>query len=277
MPNDKHRAGGRARRWALGIGHCALSIAIGSSCAARAISFPTDPGIPLADYAAVHAGLSSACAGVRTLTAELSLSGRAGSQRLRGRVVAGFARPASVRLEGVAPFGPPAFILAARDAVATLLLPRDNAVLRGEAAADILGALTGVSLAPADLQAVLTGCVEAMPAATAGRTHANGWASIDLAGGSVLYARAAGGAWQLAGARRGDWEIAYGAWQGTFPRQVRLQSTNPRVLVDLTADIGQLETNVDVPDEAFGVNVPASAEPITLDELRDAGPLRNDE
>ena len=43
--------------------------------------------------------------------AELGLAGRAGSQRLRGRVVAGFERPASMRLEGVAPFGPPAFTI----------------------------------------------------------------------------------------------------------------------------------------------------------------------
>jgi hypothetical protein len=31
--------------------------------------------------------------------------------------------------------------------------------------------------------------------------------------------------------------------------------------------------NVDVPGEAFRVNVPPSAAPITLDELRQAGPL----
>ena len=263
-------------RTALCILNVALCISVVSSCAARSAPFPSDPGSPFIDYAAVHAQLSQSCAAVRTLTAELSLSGRAGSQRLRGRVVAGFERPASVRLEGVAPFGPPAFILAARQGDATLLLPRDNAVLRGESAADILGALTGISLAPADLQAVLTGCVEAAPAATGGRLHANGWASIDLAGGSVVYLRRAAGAWQPAGARRGEWEIEYGEWQGAFPRQVRLRSANPSVTVDLTAAIGQLETNVDVPPEAFGVNVPDNAEPITLDELRDAGPLRGD-
>ncbi|MGE3402498.1 MAG: hypothetical protein AB7K63_07910 [Vicinamibacterales bacterium] len=248
-----------------------------ASCAARSMAFPTDPGAPFADYAAVHAELSKACASVRTLTAELALSGRAGSQRMRGRVVSGFEQPASVRLEGVAPFGPPAFILASRGAGATLLLPRDNAVLRGEPFAEILGALTGVSLAPADLQAVLTGCVEAAPSATAGWTHGNGWVSIDLAGGSVVYLRRMAEAWQVAGARRDRWEIEYGDWQGTFPRQVRLRSTDPEVNVDLTAAVNQLETNVDIPPEAFGVNVPQDAIAITLDELRAAGPLRADD
>jgi hypothetical protein len=45
--------------------------------------------------------------------------------------VSGFERPGSLRLEGVAPFGSPAFILAARAGRATLLLPRDNRVLSG--------------------------------------------------------------------------------------------------------------------------------------------------
>ena len=125
--------------------------------------------------------------GVRTLTAELALSGRAGRQKLRGRVVAGFARPSSMRLEGVAPFGPPAFILASRGDTAVLLLPRDSRVLRGAPAEDILGALTGVTLGPDDVQAILTGCVVPAPQATGGRLHGNGWASLDLAGGATLY------------------------------------------------------------------------------------------
>ena len=51
---------------------------------------------------------------------------------MRGRAIAGFDLPGSLRLEGVAPFGPPAFILAGRDEAATLLLPRENRVLREE-------------------------------------------------------------------------------------------------------------------------------------------------
>jgi hypothetical protein len=138
------------------------------------LSLPTDPGNPLPDFAQIHRQVSSACAGVRTLTAELSLSGRAGGQALRGRAIAGFERPDAMRLEGVAPFGPPAFILAARGDTATLLLPRDNRVLRAARAEDILGALTGVALAPADLQAILTGCVTSMPGALGGRLHQGG-------------------------------------------------------------------------------------------------------
>jgi outer membrane lipoprotein-sorting protein len=244
------------------------------ACAPRRISLPTDAGAPFPDFAQVHADVSSACAGVRTLTAELGLSGRAGDQRVRGRVVAGFERPASMRLEGVAPFGAPAFILVASGDAATLLLPRDNRVLRGATAQAILGALTGVALAPADLQAILTGCVSAAPRATAGRLHQNGWASIDLMDGSTLYLQRGETGWEPRAARRSGWEIDYSGWDGRFPRTVTLRSDAQSVNVDITASVSQLETNVDIQPAAFEVNVPADARELTLRELQIAGPLR---
>lgn len=217
--------------------------------------------------------MTAPCSAVRTLTAELGLSGRAGGQRLRGRVVAGFARPASMRLEGVAPFGAPAFILAARDEAAVLVLPRDNRVLRGARADDMLGALTGVALAPADLQAILTGCVVPASRATGGRLHANRWASIDLEGGATLFLAPQGAGWQLRAARRAGWQLEYPAWQGMFPQTVRLRSDAPATDVDLTATVSQLETNIDVDPAAFTVTVPPGAEPLTIEELRRSGPL----
>src|SRR5262249_15881926 len=75
----------------------------------------------------------------------------------------------------------------------TLLLPRDDRVLRGAKPEDILGALAGVTLGPADLAAILTGCVVPAPQAMDGRRHANGWASIDLAGGATLFLQPAPG------------------------------------------------------------------------------------
>jgi outer membrane lipoprotein-sorting protein len=244
-----------------------------SGCAAKRIALPTDPGTPLPDFAQIHAQLSAACSGARTLTAELALSGRAGRQRLRGRVVSGFQRPASMRLEGVAPFGPPAFILVAGGGDATLLLPRDDRVVRGNKAEEILGALTGVALAPADLQAALTGCVMPMPRATDGRMHSGGWASIELQGGASLYVRQESGMWRIRAARRGEWEIEYPMWQGSFPSVVRLRSEASPQRIDLTAQLSQLEINVDVDASAFTVNVPASARPLSLQQLRENGPL----
>lgn len=250
--------------WVLGV--------LVSGCAAR-LTLPSDPGTALPDFAQVHAQVSESCRGVRTLTAELALSGRAGDDRLRGRVHAGFERPASMRLEGVAPFGPPAFILAARDGMAVLLLPRDSRVLRGARPDEVLGALTGIALSPADLMAILTGCVLAAPEPVEGRMHANGWASIDLKGGATLYLRRVGTAWQPRAAKRSGWQIEYPLWQSQFPQTVSLRS-DQAPLVDLSATVTQLEANTEIDRQAFAVDVPASASDLSLEELREAGPLR---
>lgn len=271
IPNSKSKG---VRFSTLGLGIWVLGVGIFfSSCAARRVALPADPGTPLPDFEQVHAQVSAPCAAVRTMTAELGLSGRAGSQRLRGRVISGFERPGSMRLEGVAPFGAPAFILAARGDAATLLLPRDNRVVRGARAEEILDALTGVALPPSDLQAILTGCVTAQPRATNGRIHRNGWASIDLEGGATIYLRR-DEAWEPVAARRGGWQIDYPSWQGGFPETVRLRSDAQRAEVDLTVDVSQRDTNIEIDAAAFAVDVPPGTREMTIDELRAAGPLR---
>jgi len=260
------------RRRAVCILQFAFCVALSAACGAKRISLPTDSGSPLADYAQIQTQVTSACRGVRTLTAELGLRGRVRGQRLRGRLIAGFERPDSMRLEAVAPFGPPAFILASRGETAVLLLPRDDRVVSGEPAEAVLGALTGVALAPADLQALLTGCVVPSPQAIGGRLHANGWASIDLEGGSTMYLRQVG-EWQVRAARRDGWQVEYLAWQGAFPQSIRLRSEAGAVDVDMTATLSQIGANVDIDPAAFTIVVPSSATPLTLEELRDAGPL----
>jgi hypothetical protein len=252
----------------------AVLVVLTSSCAARRIVLPQDAGTPMADAATVHAALSAACRGIKTFTSELALSGRVGDQRLRGRVIAGFDRTGSMRLEGVAPFGPPAFVLVARPGTAVLLLPRDDRVVRHPDAREVLGALTGVPLAPADLLAVLTGCVVPDPTATAGRLHERGWASIELNDAATLYLQQTAGAWQVRAARRTPWEIEYDQWQGGLPRLVRLRALDGQAPVDATVAVSQIETNVDLPPAAFTVDVPASTGELSLDDLRRAGPLR---
>jgi hypothetical protein len=147
-------------------------------------------------------------------------------------------------------------------------------VLRGAPAEGILGALTGVSLAPADLTAILTGCVVPDPKPASGAQYGNDWRSILLEDGSRLYFRRVNNRWELRAADRSGWRLEYPAWQGGFPRVVRLISrTAPAV--DMTAAISQLESNAPIDAAAFDVEVPAGALPITLDELRQAGPLRS--
>src|SRR5204862_4226602 len=137
------------------------------------------------------------CRGIRTLTAEIALSGSAGGRRVRGRLSAGVATPASVRLEAAAPFGPPVFILVATDADATLLLPRDDRVLEHGRPDAVLDAATGVPLEPADLRTVLTGCAVA-PDADAARQSGPDWRIVpDGPGHLYLHRDGPGGPWRL--------------------------------------------------------------------------------
>jgi hypothetical protein len=205
------------------------------------------------------------------MTAELGLSGRARDQRLRSRVVVGFARPASMRLEAVVA-GQVVLILAAPGDNAVLYMPRQNQVVRNQRPEVILAELTGVNLAPPDLQAILTGCVVPDAKAAGGQIHPNGWASIDV-GSGTLFLQRVNGRWQLRAARRAGWRFDYPEWQGSFPGTVRLLS-DAGAGVDLSATIAQLETNVVLEPAAFAVNVPPDADPLTLDELRQSGPLR---
>ncbi len=248
-----------------------------SACGPKRIVLPTDSGSPLSDYASIHNQIASDCSAVRSLSAEVSLSGRANGDRLRGTLHAGFRKPAAMRLEFHAPLlGTSLFVLAANDSAATLVLPRDNQVVRGPKAEDILGALTGISLSPADLLAILTGCVIPEPRATGGRLHTNGWASIELDGRATLYLQRAGAKWRLRAAQRGEWRIEYPEWSqtATFPSRVQLSATSP-VAVALSASLAQMESNVDLPDDTFVVEVPANAEALSLEDIRRSGPLKD--
>jgi hypothetical protein len=188
-------------------------------------------------------------------------------------VIAGFERPASMRLEGLAPIGQPVFHLAAQGGTGTLWLPRESRVLRGQPAEAILDALIGVNLAPADLQSILTGCVVPNPMPIGGRQHANGWASIDLQGGARLYLRRIS-QWELRAAQRDGWQLEYTIGQSRFPESVRLTSDSQKIPVDLTTGLSDIEANVQLDPAAFLVDVPPGAQPLTLEEVRESGPLR---
>ena len=118
MSVDDERPTGRAstrstiERVALGVVLACLL----EGCAPKRIALPGDPGAPLSGFDQIHAAISDACRGVRTLTGELRLSGRAGDQPLRGTVLAAFSRPASMRLDLRGPFGMSYFVLTANAA-----------------------------------------------------------------------------------------------------------------------------------------------------------------
>jgi hypothetical protein len=245
-----------------------------TACAAKRFEPPTGAGQPLPEFTRIFEEATKACRDVRTLTAEAGLSGRLGGQRLRGRLHMGLADQNSLRLELVAPFGPPGFVLVAQGGEGTLLLPRDNAVVKAAPATELIDALAGLSLSPDELRAVATGCVSPAAKPTGGQQYPNGLAAIALEGEAMAYIDTRptnpAGAPRIVAASRPGLVIEYGKPMNGLPRLIRLRSDTR---ADLTLDLAQVDLNVTIEPAAFKVDVPADARPLTLEELRKNGPL----
>jgi len=244
-----------------------------ASCAARVPHRPEGPGASDASAEAAFQSAARHCEGLKTLTSEIRLSGRAGDERLRGTLHAGFGTPSAVRFEAVAPFGPPVFILAGRNNRATLLFPRDKRVLPDVALPDVLERLTALALSGDDARLVLTGCLAESPHPSNGRSWNGGWSAVSLESNITAYLHPQNGSTVVAAADYGPWLIDYADYLNGFPRTVRIRSKEAG-RVDATARLDQLEINVALDERAFSVDVPPDAERITLNDLRAIAPLR---
>jgi hypothetical protein len=136
--------------------------------------------------------------------------------------------------------------------------------------------LTGLPLATSDLRMTLTGCADA-PASVEGRQAGPDWRLVTLGAVSYYLQRKGGAApWQLvATVHRGasfEWRAEYGAFVNGLPADIRLRDTK-RERVDLRLQLSQVDLNQTLGPEVFQINVPRTAERMTLDELRRAGPF----
>lgn len=266
-------------KWTIAVAAGLVCVSCGG--APPLIKLPAGPGAPAADAADLLAAATAACRAVRTVTAEIAVSGSVGGERVRGRMLAGVAAPASVRLEAVAPFGPPVFIFVARNDDATLILPRDDRVLEHGRPDEVLEAVTGVPVGAADLNTTLTGCASS-PQVT-GR-QVGDWRILTPAGaddqavesGWYLRREPTPGMWRLVTAvhrsRDGPWRAEYGDFQSGLPRSIRLTSEDTKRF-DLRLTLSQMEINTPLDADVFTVKIPQSASPITLEELRRSGPF----
>ena len=260
------KAGGR-------LAIAALAIVL-PACAARAPARPGGTAAPDSTAAAAFAQATKPCAGLKTMTGALHLSGRAGSERIRGTLLTGLEAPAAVRFEAVAPFGQPFFILAGRENRASLLLPRENRLLADASGPDLLQRLTGLSRNATDLRLILTGCLSEQPEPSEGRSWPGGWRAVSIGADVTAYMKTVNAAPAVVAADRGVWRIDYGAHQNGWPRTVRIRSAEPGVTIDITASIEDLHVNTSIDDKAFAIAVPAGAAPMTIDDLRSVQPLK---
>ena len=254
-----------------------VSIAF-ASCGSRLARLPSTPGEPAPDMAAAMAEALGACGAVGSMTAEIAATGSVGGRRMRARLLGGFT-PAAFRLEAVTPAGPPFFILVANGDDATLLLPRDDRVLPHEQSDAVLEAIAGIRLKPTELFETLIGC--AAPGKwTAGFAAGENWRVAVGEHGAKLYlhreSRTA--PWRVATllypgeGLQWSWRADYSNYHSGLPYSVRLVSATPGRF-DLQLSLSQVEPGAPLDRDVFRVQIPASAQPITLAELRESGPL----
>jgi hypothetical protein len=257
--------------------HVAALSLVCASCGAPLLKLPPGPGAAVDANDDILAA-TAACRPVSTISLEVSVAGSIGGNRARGRLVAGLTRAGEVRLEAVAPFGQPIFILtnevgsAANGA--TLLLPRDNRVLeRGQFAA-VLEAVTGIPIDAQLLFAVVTGCIPSAPAGA--RALGEDWRLVAAGPDEVYLNRAGSGPWRLVATlhRSTDagWRAEYRNFQDGLPRSIRLVGVRNGSF-DVQLALSQVEVNIPLGPEVFRNQIPSSARPVSLDELKTSGPL----
>ncbi len=273
-----------AVRIARAAGLAVVLAAASTACAPKVrLSLPAGEGTPISDIAPVEAAARASCRAPDALTADLRLSGRIDGERVRGTLQVGVARDA-MRLEGLAPFGAPVFVIAARPSEAVLLLPRETAVARAPSASDLLDAVVGVPLSPADLLAIVSGCGLAAWEARGGARFGEDWARLDVDDGRRLWLRSGrtsgGGRGEATGpggsgvpvivaAEDGRWRIEYVRDGAGWPTAIRLQGMGAEARrTDAVFAVDAPEALDALPSGALDVDVPAGARSISLQDLR---------
>ena len=256
----------------LGLG--LLLIAGTPACATRAMFVPpAGPGTPVPYAAAAWTEATASCRQARSYAAAVRASGKFGSERLWpvGIDIA-VTIDQSIYLAANA-VGRSLFVLAGTGNRATLWLRQEERVVTA-APAEIMDAIAGMSLAPDRLLAVFTGCVARSFTITGAALHGR-LLAVDTADARV-YLEQSQGRWRTKAATTDAFVVEFAGYQGVLPGEVWIWSVEGRepassvrfVISDPEID-GQIPAGVfQVPRGAAG------AKPLTLEELRAAGPWK---
>ena len=254
-------------------GGVACALLMLSACAGARVVFPTGPAEPAPEAVQWWHAATEACRGAQSFLAEIRVSGNVGDEKLRSVTLQGaMTRSGEMRLLAVAPAGAPFFTLAGRTDAATLTLSRERRVLTAPAA-EIIAALVGVRLSPADWLDLLSGC--GASAGADGGVRIGGVTIVTLKNGAGRVRLQPDGASQrVAAVDRPDLLVEYREFQGRWPSEARVTShAGAAVAVNLNMTISQIFVNTPTPARTFALDVPAGYSPMTLDELRALGPL----
>ena len=257
------------------LGCVVLFAVLDAGCASTGLTLPQGTGLPFPDFQTSFDRAVDPCRRVRTMQLAMRINARTGDTRLRGDLLAALARPASLRLVGVTPFGAPSFVLVAEPTAAVLVLPRDQQVVIGATADDLLATLAGVALGADDFRAVLTGCIVPNPRPLTARVHENGWIEVPIEAEATAYLQTVDGAPVVTAGRRPGLTVWYSDHVRGLPRRIDIQGTDAAgVTTVLTATLSQVSINVELSPEVFVAQIRDDYVPITLDQFRRAtGPL----
>jgi hypothetical protein len=233
---------------------------------------PSGAGEAFPEAAAAWAEAARACRGASTYAATIRVHGRAGPDRLNATMIGLVTAADEISLTVPMMFGPPVFVLGGTGSRAMLWLPRDHRVLAARAD-EIVEALTGLRLAPRVLLAVLSGCVgQSRVMTTSARFGQVGAITSEDA---RVFVERRDARWRTTRGLTAGVIVEYRDIQGDWPRALRVTTEPGRTpAVDLTMTLEQLEVNVAHAARDFVVSYTADAVPMTLDDLRAAGPLR---
>jgi len=236
---------------------------------------PQQAGVRIFDFEEVLREATKDCQSVNSLELLLAINGRSGDSSIRGRVRTAIMKPSFLRLEGLAPYGSPSFVLISNRSASVLLLPRDRRAIIEATTADLLKSLTGLYFNQEDFLGILTGCLVSEQKPKEARKYQGDMIGIELNNEARLFIQPSDESGVIVAGMLRGFTMQYSDYQLGLPRALHIQTTSAeQVQTELRATLSQLNVNVDISKEAFSTIVPDGFSLITLDEFHKLnGPL----
>ncbi len=246
-----------------------------SGCATGMLARPSGNGAAAPEAPAIWADTTARCASARVFVAQVRMNGWVGDRGTRlGPPTMNLAvtRDEDIYLEVPMIVGGPVVQMAGRAGDVTLVLPRDGRVHQGTTY-EVIHAMTGLRWGPRRLLEVLSACVAAPAGEVAGRRF-DRLLRVDVSASATAWLERRGSQWRVRAADLDGWRVDYEEYDVIWPRRIRVVGP-PVAPLDLLFTVEQTQVNVSLPATAFDLRVPADAVPMTVDELRANGPLRD--